>query len=119
VKTLDKPVEVGIRKLCTTQEEVDFWTERFNFSGGEDTDLPEYDRMKDAMVQATVRYREIIMDPQGYLDSLKIPGGVDEEERQLAVAIHYAKKFVGSYDIARYILDGIESGRLLSSLPPF
>jgi len=114
MKLLDKPVEVGIRKVCMTQEDVDFWTERFRFLGGGGTELPEYDAMKDAMVKATVRYREIMMNPEGYLSSLLIPGGVDEEGRELALEIYDAQRFVTKRELARFIHSAVVRGDIFS-----
>lgn len=107
---LDKPVEVGIRKVCATQEDVDFWTERFRFLNGGGTDLPEYNAMREAMVQATVRYREIMMDHEGFLRSLRIPGGVDEEDYDLALKIYDAQRLVSKKELANFLNRAIVSG---------
>lgn len=106
MKVFEKPVEVGVRRFCNTQEELDFWTERFRFLSGDGGELPEYERMRDEMVKAILMCNDLLANFRAPL--VEYPEG----DKKLALAMYEAKRFVDSEDLARFIFDAILSGEL-------
>jgi len=108
--SVSPPLQVGVQILVRSQEEADWYAERFSFLvRGEE--LPEYTKMRDHLGSVMAKYRDLLAVPRTNYMSLDFSDpAIDQGDLKLSRAIYEAQSFVTPERLSQIIMNLIETG---------